>query len=45
MLSIDNFDATDLNRDVNENFIFKLKSKEVESTLKEIDRANVYEII
>ena len=45
MLNIDNFNATDLNRNADENFIFKSKSKEVQSTLKEIDRADVYEII
>ena len=45
MLNIDNFDATDLNRNINENFIFESKSKEIESILKEIDRADVYEII
>ena len=45
MLNIDNFDATDLNKNVNENLIFKSKLKEVELILKEIDRADVYEII
>ena len=45
MLSIDNFNATDLNRNVDKDFIFKSKSKEVELTSKEINRANVYKII
>ena len=45
MLNIDNFDATDLNKNVDENFIFELNLKKIESILKEIDRANVYEII
>ena len=34
MLSIDNFDATDLNKNTDENFIFESKSKEVKSILK-----------
>ena len=45
MLNIDNFDATDLNKNADENLIFKSRSKEVESILKEIDRADAYEII
>ena len=45
MLNIDNFDVINLNRNVDEDLIFKSKSKKVESILKKIDRANVYEII
>ena len=45
MLNINNFDITDLNRNADEDLIFKLKLKEVKLILKEIDRANAYEII
>ena len=42
---MNNFDVTDLNKNVDEDLIFESKSKKVESILKEIDRANAYEII
>ena len=45
MLNIDNFNAIDLNKNADENFIFKSKSKKIELILKKIDRADVYEII
>ena len=45
MLNINNFDVINLNKDIDENFIFELRSKEVESILKEIDDANVYVIV
>ena len=45
ILNIDNFDATDLNRNVDENLISKSKTKKIELILKKIDRADVYEII
>ena len=45
MLNINNFDVINLNRDIDENLIFKSKLKKVESILKKINDADVYIIV
>ena len=45
MLNINNFDVINLNRDIDENFIFKSRSKEIDLILKEINDADVYIIV
>ena len=45
MLNINNFDVINLNKNIDENFIFESKSKEIELILKEIDDADIYVIV
>ena len=45
MLSINNLDTIDLNKNVDENLIFESKLKKVKLILKKIDCVNVYETI